>query len=474
MPAVVQIVDRVGAAGAVLLDLNRHIGGVMLGPRSEVQLAEVEIAQRVGDQPVLWSTGVDGAAPGELRSRQITVPVVLVSATADDTAALVRQLTELTRSRFLLKVQRHGGTVPVWLRCAPCAPRLNTQVSGAGQPTRIVTGTLVTQTEPYAVGERVDVGPVTITQDPSSGTPFVWDITGVGGDSLTPLVLRSSDAQLRDVLDRVHISVRRRGTPSALAGLVAQAEAGSTSLGASPPTVGAVSDTALSGGSGMRGTYTTGGSGSWTLTVTFPSLTGGQAPGMYRLLTRVRRGGAASGQLFSLVAQAGPQRMVETVTAAGNDVRVVDLGLVQVPTGQPPYLAAPETPTSVSAPPVTVTVHRASPGEGTFDVDWVALIPADEDAGVLEVAAAPGTGVLTVDGWDHQPRVYSTDPFTGVAPAAVGATGVTWIGGVPRLRPGTNRLYVVAGLGQFAATARAKTATLTISGSYWPRHGWLA
>lgn len=474
MPAVIQIVDQVGASGQVLLDLNRHVGGILLGARDQVKLADVEMQQRSGDQPFAWSPAPDGGAPAQLASRQIVVPVVLTSASADQTAGLVRQLQQLTRSRFVLKVQRHGSSTPVWFRCGPCVPRLDTQVAAAGQPTRLVTGTLTAATDPYAIGARVDVGPVTITQDPSSGTPFIWDINSVGGDSLTPLVLRSADTDLIGSIDRTLISIRRRGVPSDLAGLFVQGEACTVTPGATPPTLSTVTgDSALSGGSGARATYGAGASGPWTAAATFTGLTGVEVPGLYRLLVRCRRAGGAAGALFSLIATVGRSRQVETFTAAGNDTRIIDLGIVQVPVGQPPFMGAPETPVAAAAPTVYVTVVRAAEGTGTLDVDWVGLIPADQDAGVLEVAQTT-TGVLAVDGWDMQPRVYTDDPYTGTSPAAVGAAGIGFVGGMPRLRPGNNRLYLVGGLGTAAASSRSPSLALTVSGSYWPRTGWLA
>jgi hypothetical protein len=136
-------------------------------------------------------------------------------------------------------------------------------------------------------------------------------------------------------------------------------------------------------------------------------------------------------------------------------------------------MASPESPTSAQAPAVSVSTVRAAAGTGTFDIDWIGLFPADEDAGILEVTQA-GSGVLALDGWDHRPRLYTTDPYLGVSPAAVGAPGLSWVGGVPRLRPGDNRLYLVAGLGTAASSSRAPGFTFTVSGSYWPRFGWLA
>lgn len=474
MAATIQIVDKVGTSGVVLLDLNLPLGGVMLGHRDEVALAQVQVQQQ-GDQGFSWSPAAHAGGPAELAARAITVPVVLFSASSDATAALARSLQELTRSRFILKIQRHGSTVPVWIRCMPCSPQLNTQVSAAGQHPRIVTGSLTTQTEPYALGARVDVGPVTITQDPASGTPFVWDIGSVAGDSLTPLVIRSGDTGLTAAEDRILISTRRRGTPSSLTGLVVQGE--SATLGSAGPTVATFTgDTTFSGSSGARATYDV--DGAWTATFVFSSLAGAEVPGTYRLLIRARRSGEAAGQLITLSAAAGPLTLVESFTAGGNDLRVIDMGLIQVPVGQPPMMSAPETPVRASGPTIVVTVTKqtatVTPSNPVVDLDWAMLVPADQDTGVLENRDSLSGSVIALDGYDHTPRVWSADPYTGSTPSAVGSSTLAWVGGAPRLRPGANRLYVVLGLGTSTASARTPASSIALSGSYWPRYGWLA
>jgi len=475
--AIVRIVSDVGSTGTTLLDLNGHAAsgvGAYLGPRGEVALADVTLAERAGEESFRWSTAVDGGAPSQLASRQITVPFVLVAATADGAAALARQLQLLLQARFVLKLQRHGSTIPAWLRCAPCVPKMSSNVAAAGQPTTIITGMFTTETEAFALGERVDVTAATVTQDPAS-TAWVLDVNGVTGDSVTPLVLRSSHANLLGQRDRLLITTRRRGVPSSLTGLVVQAEAATVTPGTAPPTIATfTSDATFSGGSGQRATYGTSTSGPWTMSAAFSALTGVEVPGLYRVLVRCRRAGGAAGALFSLIGTVGAQRMVETFTAAGNDLRVIDLGLVQVPVGQPPFMASPQTPTSATGPTVQVTVARAAAGTGTFDVDWIALIPADQDAGMLEVDVSGTTGVLALDGWDHQPRVFSTDPYLGVSPAALGAAGFTYLAGAPQVAPGNNRLWIVGGLGTHASATRAVTSTFSVAASYWPRLRWLA
>ena len=110
----------------------------------------------------------------------------------------------------------------------------------------------------------------------------------------------------------------------------------------------------------------------------------------------------------------------------------------------------------------------AARGIGDPPLEFSGDVPLDE-SGALKVSPASyeytrpywnqiGATVVgrhvfdMTDGWDGQPGVFTTDPFTGTTPAAAGATGLSFIGGAPRLRPGNNRLYVVAGLGTAAST----------------------
>jgi hypothetical protein len=475
---VVQIVDGVG--GAVLLDLNS--GSVLLGQRSNVKLGDVDLGKI--DRPVQWTSQTSTAAPDDLVSRQITAPIVAVCASPDAAAAFVASLHRLVQSPFVLKIQRHGGTVPVWLRCWPSAPRFDTQVAGAGVPTNVVIGTLQADTEPYAIGARVDVAAATVTQDPTSAGAFTLDVNGVTGDSLTPAVLRFSTDVVSNVVDQMMVAVRRRGTPSAIAttSLVVQAESGSSAViagGTPAPTLstftGDATFSGASGGGGVRATFPSGalnGSPGFAVTVT-PSLSGVEAPGQYHVLARVRRSGGAAGQPLLLWTSVGPAVLRESYVSGGADTRVVDLGIVQVPIGQPPFMAAPEGPRTAISAAIKLQVYKQWAGAGVVDVDWIGLVPADQDCGMLTVdSPAPGTGLtVVVDGYDAGTRIYSADPYGGGSPVAQGATAVSWIGGPPRLRPGNNRLWLITGLG--AGVVRAPSVSFPTAVSYWPRYRWL-
>ena len=481
MAAVAQIVTTVGSTGTVVLDLNAlgSAGGVMIGKRDGIDLARTELARKDTDRPVVWSP----SDPEGIGTRKITVPVVLLGASADDLAAKIRTLNQAVTAPFVLKVQRAGSSVPVWLRCWPTLPKLETGLVAAGRGTALATGVLEADTEPYAIGARVDVGPFTITQDPAVAGAWTCDVTGVTGDALTPAVIRLTGDEAVNVQDQVLVAVRRRGVPSSLTAtvLTTQAEGGSTVTGGSyPPTVTTfTSDSTFSGSSGLRATYPSGtvsGTSDFSYLPSLGSLSGVEAAGTYRALLRVRRSGGAAGLAFTLKLKVGGGSNYALFTAGGADTRGIDLGLIQLPMSQPATMAAPEGPTAVSAPSLDIQVQKSWSGAGVLDVDWVALVPADQDAGLIAVTSpVPGSGrVLVLDGYDHLPRVFTTDPYTGSSPSAYGLGTATtgYVGGVPRLAPGSNRLWFVTGLG--TVTVRAPSITFTANVSYWPRFGWLA
>jgi hypothetical protein len=475
MPAEVTVVPAVGSS-ATILDLNRALSsGVMLGARDQIQLAQTQMATLVGaDAGFTWSPTSAGDEPAALRARQITLPVVAWSTSPDGAAQLAATIRRVLGARFVLRILRHGSTVPVWLRCAPAKVELETNIVAAGLSTTIVKGIVTADTEPYALGSRVDVAETTVGQDPSLGSAWIWDITVTAGDSPTPLILRSSSSALVNVADRTLFTIRRRGTPSALTGNAVQATSSMSIPGvsATPPTLSDLSsDSGMSGGAGVRATYTTGHSGPWGLAVPFSSMTGPEVPGVYRLLVRCRRSGSG---LFTLVAQAGPRRLVEAFTSSGNGTRIIDMGLVQIPYGQPAYMAAPGGPVEADAPSINLYVVAAADEAATFDVDYVALMPSDQGCGLLDIAAGLGTSTtVAVDGWDHVARAFTADPYIGSTPRAKSVNGLVWAQAVPMVAPGVNRIYAVTGLGSYAATTRVPAASFGLEASYFPRYSWL-
>lgn len=477
MPAILQIVGSVGSTTA-LLDLNDNPTGVMVsrqGGASGLNLAAVEGGQ---DRMPVWSSS--GVA-AELTARQITVPVFLFAANIEGLGAKVATLNKLIAQPWVLRVRRSGATSDSWIRCYPAVAQMDTNITG-NHGGGVVRGQIVADTEPYAYGTRVDQAAVAVPQDPSNAAAFVLDVNGVTGDSPTPAVIRTSDQSILAGTHGTLVAVRRSGTPGSLTGLTVQAEAGSAQGTVSGVTVTSpFADASFSGGNGVRFTFTApydpanGNAGSLSVT---PALSGAQAPGLYRVLARVRRS-VQQEVTFRATLAAGAYELdpVTMANAVGVNTRVMDLGVVQLPVGQPQQLAAPVATTNgSSSTPVRILVSRPLlvSGTVTVDIDWVALVPADEDTCVIfQGGVAPAGTWLTLDGHGNDPYLSTGDPFLAASPMVSGGALLDLVGGVPRLAPGANRLFVVTGLHQSNA-ATPVTATISTLVSYWPRYSWIA
>lgn len=480
MSAILQIVD--GHAGALVLELNGLVGGRAGWLQRGVNLTEGQVAGL--SDAVQWSPL---AGPSALGRRRITVPFVLVGLSADDVGARVTKLMQATAGPWWLRVRRHGASADSWLQCFGCVPQVDSQITASGTA-HLARGTITCETAPYALGARVD-GSAAVGQDPS-GPAWALDVNSVAGDAATPLLLRLHDPAVFGDVGAVgaYVTVRRRQTPANLAAgtLVTQAEDTGNTLAAGTGIAFTqlTGDAAFSGGKGVRATFSGGYSGGDAAAITFdkPALTGLDVPGTYRVFVRVRRDFTAVTQQLVLKAFTNGSLLTPediTVPAGGSGTRLVDLGLVQWPAAAPATLASPvPTPSGSTPTRVTLQFWRKSSGAAKVDFDYMCWLPADEDAGYLDVDGPlpfPDTQWVVVDGYQQQAMVTSGDPrsaHTVVGVSYASSVPLTdWTGGVPRVSPGSNRLFVTCGLSP--VTTYPPALNLQIAYSYWPRYTWL-
>jgi len=481
MPAVVQIVD--GHGGPLVMDLNAWAGGQGALAQAGLNLTDGQLAA-VTDSTV-WSplTG-----PAGLGRRKITVPVVLIGASADDLGTRIAKLMQATQAPWWLRIRRHNASADSWLQCYPCVPAIDSQITASAQA-HMAVGTITADTAPYALGDRVDIPATAVSMNPA-GNAWGLDINGVGGDTATPLLLRLFDPTAFTTAMGAFISVRRRQTPSNLtaANLSRQAEYVSNSLGNGTNVavvVNATTDAAMSSGTvGVRATWASAATALDAGQIIFsaPALGGPDLPGVYRVFVRIRRNGTANTQPLVLKAFMNgalitPQDI--TVPAGGAAIRLVDLGLMQYPAAQPQSILAP-VPNSSGAVATRVLLEfwRTDGGAATVDFDYMCWIPADEDAGYLDTDQSlqtPTAQYVVIDGYQHLAVVTNADPI-GVHSIIGQSYGgpiptTTWTGGAPRVRPGANRVFIVAGTGGVAVWPIAQS--LSVAASYWPRYTWL-
>lgn len=478
MAAIAQIVDGLG--GGVVCELNAWSGGVGGLLQKGMIAAEGQTAG-LRDETV-WSP-VNG--PSGLGRRRITIPFVLIGTSANDLGLKVAKLMQATQSPWWLRIRRHGASLDSWLQCFPTVPQVRTDITGGSQ-SHMAEGLISAETAPYALGARVDGASVAIGQGPGTGTAWGLDINGVAGDTATPLLLRMNDATAFADAMGAFISVRRRGTPSNLtsATLLRQAEDSANVLASGTNiTLSTVSDSEMSGASCVRATFAAAyGAAQSAGSVRFAaaSLSGPDVPGTYRVFVRVRR--SESDDAYVLKPFLNGTVIVPediTIPAGGANIRTVDLGLVQWPSGQPATISAP-LPNASGATTSQVVLHfwKKTAGAATLDIDYVCWIPADEDAGYLttdRTLPTPSTMFVVVDGYQHLAMVTSADP---IGPHnIIGQSYSTSIptaeftGGGPRVGPGENRLFVLAGTSGVDSWPLART--LNVAYSYWPRFTWL-
>lgn len=479
MAAILQIVASVGSTTSVL-DLNDNPAGILVrrpgtGPAA-LELADVS----VGDAAMPVWAAAGGASIPEATTRSITVPVHLLGASVDAVAAKVQTLARLVGQPWVLRVRRSGSSVDGWIRCYPTIPSVETDITGS-HGGGYARGVITAQTEPYAYGARVDKASTTVpVQDASTAGAFILDVTGVGGDAPTPAFIRCTDTTLVGAAHGTLFAVRRSGTPSSLTGFIAQSSSGTSTVVGTNVTASALSgDAGLSGGTGRRWAYAaayTPAASQGRITFT-PALTGAEAPGLYKLLVRARRSTADE---FTFTPYLGPSfnYTLDSVLfpAGGTNTRIIDLGIIQLPTGQPQQMAAP-TSAVIGAEPPTIIVDAfktTGTAASNLDLDYFLLVPCDEDAGVVYQSTGAGASTyLTVDGYAQDAYLTTGDPLVGASTGQSSGVRLDYVGGAPRLYPNiTNRLFIVAGFNKLGSPPALSLAPAFLV-SHWPRYTWL-
>jgi hypothetical protein len=475
--AIMRIVTGVG--GSTVLDLNAAAGGGVMNGRGDKVLAQTTLTDEgIGDVRGWWQPSPN---PVEVASRTISIPLKVQGASQDDKAARVAALVAATSRPWILEVRRHGASTSGWIRCQPARLLPVDNPNGAGA-SLFADVTLTAAAEPYAVGAMVDLGSLSWNQDPINATALYQDITVAQGDSLAPCLIRVPLSSLVGAGLTTHGSlwaVRRRGTPANLtASLTVQGEASVATSGTANVSFSTVTgDAALSGSQARRVTF----GGSYVPTnygdVEYQfSPDTAEAPGQYRLIARLRRGGGGAGVEHSVIPLVGPYTLPRVKWLAGVvDTRVLDLGIIQVPIGQPPTVSAPVNVTvRAAAERIVLRVAKAAGTGGTLDIDWVALVPADADMGHWRVAQTAASSWAFADGYSGDTGFTDVDLAGGGSPVLTGlgpTASTLWTGGVIRLRPGTNRVWCVQGL--TGAALWPKGTPMVASVAYWPRYRWL-
>lgn len=331
--------------------------------------------------------------------------------------------------------------------------------------------------EPFALGEKETLTPVTVNNDPAAAQGQYLDITGIKGDVETPayVLLSSLGAQRADII----IGTRRRGTPSAGAYWV-QAEA-LTSLIADTSLPGNAAAMSGAGSNYMRTTFATTAAMAdrmW-LSTGLPAASGTDIRGTYRLYA-VCDGNAGTYQIkwsMQPLGGLGSGLFVESDTVTFNtlgntDRQLVDLGRVTFPIGpDPTYDGYSGTEKTIGGAAWTVAAARTA-GAATLDWDYFVLVPDDAARGddwcLIQGSVATTNVDYVIDGPND--LVYAQTVGSTTMPAW---NPIPVLGRLPRLSPNQTNRWIMLRPDSAAAHATygdVKTKSMSVTVSYWPRY----
>ncbi|MBX6382015.1 MAG: hypothetical protein IRZ07_03425 [Microbispora sp.] len=460
MVATWQFVDRPEAAPAVLLNMT---GGGIRVSREDFDVSPPPVrrslvANAMSDGGVLTSASYD--------LRELRFTLILEGETE---AARIAQLKaferEVAKPANLLMYQPERHSTPVFFRTMRSDQfELDNQfVPGKAWK---VKATVVA--EPYAIGLRRDISPITVSNDPAAATnPARFDVPGpIVGDGPAPAFVRISNLGAGGTL---LLAQRTINNPTALVN-VAQAEAATLGTDAFLWTgEGLYSGTGANRAVGV--TFGTNSNMTTRLTLTVPTATSSEAlRGRYRVFLRAAVYSAHATSTFLIRFQqlgadtaSGP---TVSATIASGTFRLLDLGILEFPhaTAAPSAIGYSGLPPGYATSQISIQAQRES-GTGNLNMDYVYLMPVDERFCAVQQVAS--TGYLILDGPNDATygMAAGTQPFGLNRTIDNGGGLVPRIGGLPMLVPGVlNRWYMLTGSGAIADSR-------TVEISYWPR--WL-
>jgi hypothetical protein len=385
----------------------------------------------------------------------MVVSTRLRAADQDTLATQFQLLTrELDRETNWIEFRPSGATKSVYIRT------YRTDIA-AVRPIPVAVGMFDVRfellTDPYAIGLRETVSVGTVNNDPAAGSNGCYfDVTGVIGDVAVPAVIVDASTTAAAGV----VGVRQNGTPSNINVAFLQGESftgGSTSGFANP---GGAADAAMSGASTtnyVRSSTATPYIG-WDTAGTDAQMIASR--GSYRVLAVVRMSDATTDWVLfrgQSTTDGNPQFAVPRSTSR----QIVDVGIWTIGEGITAAGVSGLTAPMATAVQINLGASRTT-GAATIDIDYIALIPADESQLVWDTTFTASESLF--DSWQESitAKEAGVDPFGGtgylynVTPAS---------GGFPYLVPNqTNRLYwhkwTVSG--SVKAIAKSTTSSITV------------
>jgi hypothetical protein len=396
-------------------------------------------------------------------NRELNLVLNLFSV-GDAAATQVQALQrELDRPVNLLQYTPGGVTNPVFFRTFRTSPdAVRWDITRKQVKVTVLA-------EPFALGLREDLAAITIRNDPTLANGLFCDLTGIKGDVETPLFLEYADGG--GSLNRAGFTVGVRAGASPYPVRFQQAE----SFNSHGIDTTATADATFSGGSKSRCTFASTPAQTERLGSKFAAIAdpvGAENWGVYRVFARVVQ--TVATDVITMACKAGPgiAEYNRTVTLPSHTrPQLVDLGTIDTTLGASTLGGFSATEYRIEDQArLSIAAGRTS-GTGSLDIDYVALVPADECFGswtsFSPVTFTTDLGVI--DGPNS--AAYIATALSGATPGR-GATNFSTITGrLPRVMPGSNRLVIVETTRtETAPSSNLLTSTISMTIRYWPRY----
>lgn len=401
--------------------------------------------------------------------RQIVLALDFPETDEDLVASRVQAvIREINRAKNLIRWKPPGASNPVWWQTRRSAPS-DIRWDSLHQ------AKIPIWCKPFALGPRVDLAPVVVSNDPAAVSNGMYiDISGVQGDVETPTLIRLTTAApfTGGILYSV-LSTRRRGTPANMP-MIQQCE--SMTLGTDTTLPGNDAVMSGSGSNYARVSFATVTALDTRVSLAnFPAVPTNDARGRYRVWLRNRQNTA--GDLITMRLKVGAPGITTNITndtvtlPQSTNRRWTDLGEITIPLWADPV---EDGLSGVEMPPVglglSIDVGRV--GSGTVDLDTILLMPADDQAAMINWALG-AAGIQTPQYMvldDVHDMLYPMDagPLMHSDNKALGRSGA-----FPKLAPGvTNRILLLTDANPRGVFTMAddKTWTITAQVSYWPQY----
>lgn len=456
--SVIRWVDSVSSTAGVRMDLENSYWTVRFDATSTPtpQMEDQRSSSMLADGELISAS--------VYKNRTVHLDLLLKAPTASIAATEIQRLQrELDRDTNVLMWQP-DTRLPAWYFRTYRGPDVTSDLDFG---LVLHQFQIAIEAESFALGERVDLGSMTVSFDPAAAdNPCYLDLAGIKGDVDTPLYITTADTKFS--ARRIAMATRRRGTPANMR-WYRHASTLSPAVDAAQSTGGQAQG--ASGAPIVKVNFATTPANTTRLSGTFPAATQGSADwaGTYRVFARLRLNinSVVNVQLATGTTVASRNQKVTLDQATAGSFITVDLGLVHLPVANAGRNAGYGPAHPVGGSTLYLLMERLS-GTSTVDIDFMFLMPADEDYALVQFPQITNGSQAVMDGPNGD--VYSQNQ-NGELEGPTGAVVPYADATLPSVSPSalTNRVFLLTGLEAGALTTPI-SGQAVVDLAYWPRY----